>query len=208
MRKFNLKSSQGFTLIEIMIVLAILGFALTMGIGRLTNRSGELRAVLRKTTVLSRELHTRAKLNGVTYRMVIDLGEGGPNSTQSIYVEKGSGASVIKDSEKEAEDLKNLSEEEKKALTKDFTVDSHILKNPLQIPKDVYISEVEINRVEKPMTQGKAYIHYLSQGLVEEAAIHILRPESNQKWTISIHPLTGRAEVLSPSMRLEEMKNQ
>lgn len=185
-----------------MIVLAILGFGLTLAVNRLSNRTGELRAVLRKTTVLSRELHTRAKLNGVTYRMVIDLGEGGPNSNQTIYVERGSQASVIKDQEVDEED------DEENPSPKEFQRDVELLKRPISIPRGIYISEVEINRIEKPFSQGVAYIHYLSQGLVEEAAIHLKREKSDQKWTISIHPLTGRAEVLSPSMRLEELKSQ
>lgn len=196
-------NSRGFTLIEIMIVLAILGFGLTLAVNRLTNRSGELRAVLRKTVVLSRELHTRAKLNGVTYRLVLDLGEGGPNSTQSIYVERGNGATVIKDQELEEEDI-----DEENPPPKDFQRDTDLLKKPLKLPRGIYISEVEINRIEQPLTQGLAYIHYLSQGLVEEAAIHLKKADNDQKWTISIHPLTGRAEVLSPSMRLQELQSQ
>lgn len=194
----------GFTLIEIMIVLAILGFGLTLAVSRFSNRSGELRAVLRKTTVLSRELHTRAKLNGVTYRMVLDLGEGGPKASQTIYVERGTGATVIKDQEIE----EGAEEDEENPAPKEFQRDVDLLKEPIKIPRGVYISEVEINRIEKPLTQGLAYIHYLSQGLVEEAAIHLRRAESEQKWTISIHPLTGRAEVLSPSMKLEELRSQ
>jgi general secretion pathway protein H len=190
-----------------MIVLAILGFGLTLGVSRFSNRSSELRAVLRKSTVLSRELHTRAKLNGVAYRMVVDLGEGGPKATQSIYVEKGSGASVIKDRDLEAEKEAALNKDENPE-PKDFQRDTHLLKQPIQIPRGVYISEVEINRIEKPFSDGVAYIHYLPQGLVEEAAIHLKGTTGDQKWTISIHPLTGRAEVLSPSMRLQELQNQ
>lgn len=197
-------SHKGFTLIEIMIVLAILGFGLTLGVSRFSNRSGELRAVLRKSTVLSRELHTRAKLNGVTYRLVVDLGDGGPKSKQMMYVEKGTGATVIKDRDLDEEE----DDDEENPRPKDFQRDSHILKNPIQIPRGVYISEVEINRIEKPFSQGVAYIHYLPQGLVEEAAIHFKGTTGDQKWTISIHPLTGRAEVLSPSMRLQELQNQ
>lgn len=194
---------RGFTLIEIMIVLAILGFGLTIAVSRFSNRSGELRAVLRKTVVLSRELHTRAKLNGVTYRMVLDLGEGGPTSSQTIYVERGTGSTVVKDRDEEEPE-----EDEENPRPKDFQRDGGILRQPLKIPQGVYISEVEINRIEKPLSQGLAYIHYLPQGLVEEAAIHLKRVQGNQKWTISIHPLTGKAEVLSPSMRLEELQSQ
>lgn len=197
-------NSRGFTLIEIMIVLAILGFGLTIAVNRLSNRSGELRAVLRKTVVLSRELHTRAKLNGVTYRLVLDMGEGGPNSAQSIYVEKGNGATVIKDRELEEEQTNDKD----KPPPKDFQRDTSLLKKPIKLPRGVYISEVEINRIERPLSQGLAYIHYMPQGLVEEAAIHLQGAQEDQRWTISIHPLTGRAEILSPSMRLQELQSQ
>jgi general secretion pathway protein H len=139
--------------------------------------------------------------------MVVDLGEGGPKATQSIYVEKGSGASVIKDRDLEAEKEAALNKDENPE-PKDFQRDTHLLKQPIQIPRGVYISEVEINRIEKPFSDGVAYIHYLPQGLVEEAAIHLKGTTGDQKWTISIHPLTGRAEVLSPSMRLQELQNQ
>lgn len=203
-----MKKSPGFTLIEIMIVLVILGLGLTLGISKLTNRSGELRAVLRKTVVLSRELHVRSKLNGVTYRLVIDLGEGGPNSSQSIWVEKGSSASVVKTSSKEVE--KNLNDRLEEDVTpKEFSKDSTLLKEDLKLPRGMYFREVEISRVKGGINKGIAYIHYMPQGLAEESAIHIeSTTNKQQKWTISIHPLTGRAEVLSPSMRLEDLQEQ
>lgn len=206
MTRIKANHAQGFTLIEIMIVLAILAFGMTLAISRLSNKSGELRAVLRKTVVLSRELHTRAKLNGVTYRMVIDLGDGGPQSSQGIYVERGTSASVIKDRDLKEEEEQE--EDEENPRPKDFQRDTELLKKPILLPRGVYISEVEINRIERPVTQGVTYIHYLSQGLVEEAAIHLKGDGTEQKWTISIHPLTGKAEILSPSMRLQELQTQ
>jgi general secretion pathway protein H len=192
-----------------MIVLVILGFGLTLAVNKITNKSGELRAVLRKTVVLSRELHTRAKLNGVTYRLVIDLGEGGPHSHQKLYVEKGSDASVITEDSSEENLHPADSRDKEEAKTKSaFVEDNDLLKEPIEIPPEVYIAQVELNRVEKPVTRGLAYIHYLPQGLVEEAAIHLQRVEGEQRWTISIAPLTGRAEVVSPSMTLKELKSQ
>ena len=59
-----------------------------------------------------------------------------------------------------------------------------------------------------PITTGKAFIHYMPQGLVEESAIH-LKSDSGGKWTIAIHPLTGKAELISgDSMSLKDMSKQ
>ncbi len=69
------------------------------------------------------------------------------------------------------------------------------------------IDKVELTRVKGPVVRGKAFIHYLPQGLVDEAAVHI-KGEKGQAWTISIHPLTGRAEVIAKPVSLEDLRSQ
>src|SRR5262245_35818370 len=72
----NSKAS-GFTLIELMVVVAIIAGVAVLAMPYMNNRSPGTKRFLREFTVLSRELHTRAKLNGVIYRLVIDMGEQG-----------------------------------------------------------------------------------------------------------------------------------
>ncbi|HMN67693.1 MAG TPA: type II secretion system protein [Bdellovibrionales bacterium] len=201
----------GFTLIEVMIVTAIIAGTIVMALPYITNRNSETRAFLREMTVLSRELHTKAKLHGVAYRMVIDFGTtqaDGAVTGQKISVEKANGKVVLNDKEEEnaLERLKET-DAEKKQDPKGFSPDSSVLKREKAIPASMRIDKVELTRVKTPITEGRAFIHYLPQGLVDEAAIH-LKGQATQAWTITIHPLTGRAEIIAKPISLKEIKSQ
>ena len=191
-----------------MVVIAIIGGVVVMSMPYLTNRNGQTKAVLRELTVLSRELHTKAKLQGVVYRLVIDMGAEGKNNTQSYWVEKANAQTVVKPNEEE-EALKRASEtdEDKRKDPKGFEVDKTIIKKHRELPRGMTFDKVELTRSPNPIVHGKAFIHYLPAGLVDEAAIH-LKGEKGAEWTIAIHPLTGKAELISKTLLLKDIKSQ
>ncbi len=200
----------GFTLIELMVVVAIIAGIAVMSMPYMNNRSPGTKKFLREFTVLSRELHTRAKLNGVIYRLVIDMGTPGDGKTRPVHqywVEAGNGKFVMSEKdEEEAMDRTKETDKAKQADPKGFTVDTSVTK-PHELPFDLIFERVELTRVKNPITQGRAFIHYLPQGLVDEAAIHI-KGDRGQTWTVSIHPLTGKAELISKSVSLKDMQSQ
>ncbi len=203
-------NEKGFTLIELMVVLVIMGAVIALSMPYMNNRNSQTKRFLREFTVLTRELHTRAKLNGAVYRLVIDLEGLDPNipRAQLMWVEKANGATVMKPNEEEvALERAKETDPEKKADPKGFEVDKSILKQPRELPPGMKFDKVELARAKNPVTQGKAFIHFMPQGLVDEAAVHI-KGEKTQEWTISIHPLTGKSEVISKPISLQEIKSQ
>ena len=204
-------TSNGFTLIELMVVLAIMGGVVALSMPYLANRNVDTKAVLRKLTTLSRELHTKAKLQGAVFRLVIDMQEdtSGKRPVQTFWVEKANGKTVVKADEEAAliEANKDHRDGEKMVDPHGFAPDTSILPKPVQLPRGMTFDKVELTRLKSPITHGKAFIHYMPQGLVDEAAIH-LKGENNLAWTISIHPLTGKGELITKQMSLQEMKSQ
>jgi general secretion pathway protein H len=208
----NIQSSSenGFTLIEMMIVLAIIAGLVALAMPYIGSRNSQTKKFLREFTVLSRELHTKAKLQGAVYRLVINMEGMDPNikKEQTYWVEKGKSNSVMKPNEEEdALQKAKEAEGDKQGDTRGFEVDTATIKEPRKLPSGIVFDKVELARSPNPITQGKAYIHYMPQGLVDEAAIHI-KGEKTQAWTISIHPLTGRAELISKPISLKEMKSE
>lgn len=200
----------GFTLIELMITVAIIAGTALLAMPYLNNRSPGTKKFLREFTVLSRELHTRAKLNGTIYRLVLDMGGdqvGLEKPKQQYWVEVGNGKSIMseKDEEEQLERDKETDPEKKKD-PKGYSVDSSIIK-PREMPPELRFEKVELARVKNPLGKGKAFIHYLPQGLVDEAAIHI-KGDRGQTWTVSIHPLTGKAELISKTVSLKDMQSK
>lgn len=195
---------RGFTLLELMVVIAIIAASVTIVLPRIGNRNNQLRATLRNLTVVSRELHSKAKLFQVTYRLVIDMKEDPSGKTvQQYWVEKGNGPTPIKISADRIEKDKDG----KEVRVSDFKIDTSTTKEPKSLPTGLSFEFVELSRAPEPIKTGRAYIHYLPQGLVEEAAIH-LKTDRGQKYTISIHPLTGRAELISNETSLKEIRDQ
>ena len=70
------KSNQkGLTLIEVMIVVAILAMAMSLFVGRFNNNNRELRSMVYGFKNLSRQIQYTAKLKNSTYRLVVDMGD-------------------------------------------------------------------------------------------------------------------------------------
>ena len=198
-------------MIEIMIVTAIIAATIMMALPYITNRNAQTRKFLREMTILSRELHTKAKLHGVVYRLVIEMPPIktiGQQPTQKFWIEKSNSRLVLSEDEEErAAKREEEREQDRKKDPKGFEVDNGILKEPREMPSGLSFDQIELARLKRPVREGKAFIHYLPQGLVDEAAIHI-KGQGTQAWTISIHPLTGRAELIQRAVSLKEIKSQ
>jgi general secretion pathway protein H len=205
------RMGNGFTMIEIMIVTAIIAASVMLALPYITNRNAQTRKFLRELTVLSRELHTKAKLHGVVYRLVIEMPPPatiGQPPEQKFWIEKSNSKLVLSEDEEErAKSREGERDEKKREDPKGFTVDNAIIKEPRTLPNGMSFEQIELTRLKNPVRQGKAFIHYLPQGLVDEAAIHI-KGGTNQAWTISIHPLTGRAEIIQKPISLKELRSQ
>lgn len=203
-------SPRGFTLLEVMITLGIIAGMVALALPYVSNRNSQTKAFLRKFTVLSRELHTRAKLHGVVYRLVIDLGPELENEkyTQRFWVEKANGQTVVTPEEENlAAERAKETDEAKKKDPRGFEIDTSMLKKPNELPEGMHFDKVELSRLKNPVKFGKAFIHYMPAGLVDETAVHI-KGEKTAEWTIAIHPLTGKAELISKPVSLGEIKNQ
>jgi prepilin-type N-terminal cleavage/methylation domain-containing protein len=198
----------GFTLIEIIVVIAIILGVLAVGAPRLISSSTQSRAEIRKMAVLTREIRTNARLFNLTSRLVLDMND---QSGHSYRVESASGHVTVlsEEMEKELERLTRLQREtEESGLSKGkFKLETRLTKKPRRLPKGLYIDEVEFGSRGTAITKGEAFIHFFAQGLAEEAVIH-LSDRGTLNWTIAINPLTGRATVYERKVTLKEIRQQ
>ena len=197
----------GFTLIEIMIVLSIVAGATALLLTRIDNTNNRLKAAVRKIGTLSRDIRYRAKLHNVTYRLVIDMHSGSESEKPHEYwVERGAKYLLSSYNHSPYEEDKDLDEEldEKQAPPPDFEMDTSLTPKKKTLPRGLIFAGVEVASLTEKITSGTIYIHYLPEGLVDESAIHIKYSEDIQ-WTLSIHPLTGKVDILNQPMSLKEI---
>jgi general secretion pathway protein H len=191
---------KGFTLIELLLTLAIVGFVVAIGIPKLGRSLGsQLRATTRRIVIVNREIHHSARLKHKAYRLVIDFGDKEKKSGGSFYVESGSSRELLDD----PESTPSLHKSSGKAPPSPFTVDSEILKKPVELPRGVSFEDVEIEDLKKPVTDGKAYIHFFPQGLIQKAIIHITDGKKIH-WSLIINSLTANTEIVDEYIKLKD----
>jgi general secretion pathway protein H len=199
------RDSRGFTLIEIMIVIAIIAGIIAIGAPKLFSSSASMRTAVRKLAVLTREVRNNSRLYNVTSRLVISIGK---EKGDSYWVESAEGVAPLmtEDQEKEIEKLTEI-QKESSVKSAHFQQDSRVLKGTVTLPKGLHFEEVEYGAREKSIGEGNAMIHFFPQGISEEVAIH-LTDHKTLNWTITINPLTGRADVFEKKVTLKELRNK
>ena len=196
-------NNAGFTLIEIMIVISIIAATLAIGAPKMFDSSTTQRSAVRKLGILTREIRNVARLTNQTSRLVIQMDDQ-KGHVYSVESAPGTAMLLTEDQKKNLDSLTELQkEDDKKKET--FQPDTRLVKSPIQLPRGLFFESVEYANMKEPITKGKAYIHYFPSGLSENAAIHITNRKT-LNWTITIHPLTGRAEVYERKATLKELQ--
>lgn len=196
---------KGFTLIEVMIVVVILAGVAVIGISQFGRNNNQIKAAVRKVSVLSKELHNAARMNNRIYRMVLQMDE---EKGYGIWVESAAkGQLLTKDSFSEEIKTEEEKKEQEEENPSPFARDGSVLKKPISIPSPVLIKEVEISGLESSITKGLAYIYFLPQGMTQASAIHL--SDNNQlNWTIVINPITGQSKIVTEDRPLKELKTE
>lgn len=193
---------RGFTLIEVMIVLALVGALIAYGAPRLFKKQNNVKTVARHFLVLSREIRNKARLSNSTYRLVIDMDE----KTPKYWVERANGPQTvdIDAMEKEREEGKNKDKKED-APPPLFQIDKSLTKKEQTLPDGLRFGQVETVNTKSPLTSGTAYIHFFPEGFVEASAIQIT--DGNKlTWTLVFNPLTGQADIIEKAQSLKDIQ--
>jgi len=189
--------NKGFTLVEILIVLAIIGALSAIGIRKL-NQSENLKTSIRRLSTVLKKTRSYAKLTNKTYRLVIKID---PKEPDSYWVESTNKIHLI---DPKADDkFKMLSDKEKEKAKGEFQPATDILANPRKIPKEWSFGIVESTGHPEGIESELSYIYFFPQGVSEEAIIQITN-KSKSTWTLHIHPLISNPEIYQEAKRLKD----
>lgn len=190
-------NNRGFTLIEVMIVLALLAALITFAAPRVFRTQNNIKAVSRNFIVLSREVRNKARLSNSTYRIVLKI----TDEESTYWVERASGPRTIDPEEAEREQ----EEDAENAAPPVFQIDKSLIKKEKALPGDLRFASIETVNMDSPVTSGTAYIHFFPEGFVEAAAIQITNGK-RLTWTLVFNPVTGQADIIEEAKSLKDLQ--
>jgi general secretion pathway protein H len=206
------RNDLGFSMIEIIVVIMIIGGILAVAIPRFNFKQTNTKSVIRDLTIAVREIRNRAKLSSTSYRLVVQLSpKEGSAGEQKYWVEKSSKSTLIDKAQlaEEREEGKNTfrKNEDEKPPPKAFNRDEVLGKKDRTLPDGYKFKLVESGSQEFTYIEGLAYIHFFPQGFIEPSLIQIEDPKKNI-WTLVFNPITGQADVIDEAKTLKDISTR
>lgn len=215
----------GFTLIEILVVIVIVGLIAGLSIRGLRSiAKSDLRSSVSHLSGAMRYLFNRAATTGKYHRLVIDVDQGrywAEVTDDQFYIprEPETEASRKKLAELEADlDEREARRKEMAAATGDeedlskvvpmdfrpkrarFGAFKETALKPVQM-KSTKVMDVFTPRVADPVEHGRAYVYFFPLGMTEPAVIHLSDLGGENIYSLVVHPVTGRIQVLNEYVR-------
>lgn len=204
------RNSKGFSFVEMMVVLAIIGIFLTFSARKLVNPNSEMKSAVRRFTATVKKLRNRARIENKTYRLVFDLPPE-KEKEQSYWVESTAKAALLLNEEQRETLEEGLEEDEQKQKPdpQGFIPDASIIKDPpATLPRGLFFDYIELaNEDVESIKSGRVYIYFFPQGYVQGSAIH-LTDRQNLNWTLAIQSLTGQVDIYNNKRDLKEILSQ
>lgn len=198
------KKNKGFSLIEILVVLGIMGAVLTLGLSRVKRNDNNIKSVVRRMMVLAKEIRNKARLSSSTYRIVFQLSDQDP----SYWVESSLGRHLRESEEerkKRERDEQNQSKDSKKSGGGGgFSRDDRFGKKPKVLPSGLFFASVEIAGTSEITTSGTEFIYFSPDGFVEPGIVQIT-DKKKITWSLVFNPLTGQVDILPEAKALKDI---
>ena len=184
-------NNKGFTLLELLIALTILVSTVIMGASFIKKKDNNIKKTFRQLIALNRQLDYSARLKKEIYRLAIHIDE----KESSLWVEKKIPEKPILHN---AFNTKNQT-----APPTGFVIDTNFFEEPKKLPEGLKFESMEM-KGQEPITNGKAYIHYLPEGQFNTALLKIKGRKTY--WSLFIDRLHGELLVFKGEKKLQEFE--
>lgn len=180
-RKGAESSRSGFTLIEILIVLAIIALVLSLGMPAIQSVTNQrINSTTRRFTGLIRAIRNDAILLNLIHRLVINFDD------QTWWIESQKKFGLLE--EEPPEDGEEVPDT-------NFTYAEKYTTEPRKMPGGVVFSGVRTER-DGLISKGVAYVHFFPNGFTEQSILYLSKEGAESVfYSMILRPTSGRIEL-------------
>ena len=171
------------TILEIMIVLAIITGIVVMGAMNMRNPTSDVRTDIRNLLLLSKRLNQQAQLDNVIYRITFSMDKKNP----TYWVEESANGTI------ERANQDTFAQDPDQSP---FKIASKFTKDKKNLPTEFFFKKVILLEQGLFFEDGLAHIHFFPQGMADASAVQITNEAESLSWTLIINPLTGSARLV------------
>jgi len=182
-------NQKGLTLIELMVSMTIIGIMLAVvSVSYSSLTEANLKEAAIKLGSTSRYLRNKAITKKAVFRLVYNFEDG------TYQIEWTKDGFVIARPDQKTPTSK---EEEPLIPAATFSADEEYLLEPVKLPRGVFFKDVWMPIMEEKRESGKAYTYFFPNGFVTKTIVHFRDEDDEDRYTLLIHPYSGRVEALT-----------
>jgi general secretion pathway protein H len=191
--------SRAFTLIELMVVLAVIALAATLAVPAMASITGaNARAAAGEVAGTLRALFEYAALRHATCRLVIDI------DARASHAECARGRAAAPRSESDLDLADRFPGEKDEVIRKllartSFGAIEDRLVKKRTLPGQARFGPVVLEGRQHPVESGTAVVSFFPGGRAQAARIPIV--DGDHHYTVVLEPLTGRARVVAGEVK-------
>ncbi len=188
-----MNSRAGFSLIELMIVVAIIGLVGMIAIPSISNTFRfSVKSSAREIATLIKETSNAAQITGKVHRVAYDI-------KNDQYWAESSGENTLLKSDESREKEKDkrsffAAKEDDGKKNGGFHQEGSLTKKKRTLALGVKFKDIVTEQAEEPITEGMAYTHVFPQGMTEKSLVHLADTSKNEV-SLIVTNLLGRCQV-------------
>lgn len=182
-----MSKKKAFTLIEVLIVLAIVGMIIGIGVPQVQRVfRTNLKSSAAKLSGLIRFAYDSSVIKGLTHRIVFDFDK------RSYKLEVSSNGELIALDEAK----KKLDEDEEIKETPSFYAYDGEAGKEIVMPSGIFFDSVENISIKRKVTSEQAYLYFFPQGMTEDVIIR-LKSEKGEisYYSIKVNPANAKTKI-------------